>query len=57
MLVLIHDNYLLLNSGMLQRYWIPSILYYAIMDYFDEILNIHVLHNDMIEDSFSAQDE
>lgn len=53
MLVLIHDNYLVLNSGMLQRYWIPSILYYAIMDY----LNIHVLHNDMIEDSFSAQDE
>lgn len=57
MLVLIHDNYLVLNSGMLQRYWIPLILYYAIMDYFDEILNIHVLHNDMIEDFFSAQDE
>lgn len=50
MLFLIHVNYLILNSAVVQRYWAPSVMYYAIMDYCDEIFDTHLLHGDMIED-------
>lgn len=50
MLFLIHDNYLILNSAVVQRYWAPSVMYYAIMDYCDEIFDTYLLHGDMIED-------